>query len=77
MNQPLSEYLKNKEIRNNMRYTCNPQRQGYVILEHCIISDEEVNEMLPLREKVLLWNHNNKGQNPDKTKNWMNGEKSY
>jgi hypothetical protein len=40
MNQPLTEYLKNKEIRNNSRYRISPEGIGYVLAESVLISDK-------------------------------------
>lgn len=68
MNQPLNEYLKNKEIRHNMPYHFNGAtgNKGYMLTTETIMSDESINEMFPLGEKVTLWDFNNKGENPDK-----------
>lgn len=67
--QPLSEYLRNKSIRANLRYLCNLNERGYVLTSGVIISEETVNEMYPItQDKIILWNFNAKGENPDKTR---------
>lgn len=70
MSQPLSEYLRNKEIRNNLRYLYNAitGERGYVLSTGVLVSEGMINEMYPLSDgKLLLWNYNAKGENPDGT----------
>lgn len=70
MNQPLSEYLRNKEIRNRLRFIYNAitGESGYELQPGVLLSKETVFEMYPVSEgKVILWNFNSKGENPDRT----------
>ncbi len=70
MNQPLSEYLRNKEIRNNLRYICNAITgdEGYELQPGILVSKETVFAMYPISDgKLILWNFNQKGDNPDGT----------
>ncbi len=70
MNQPLSEYLKNKTIRTNLpwRYNGVTNDKGYVLAGVCLASEDHVKQMYPIGDKVVLWNFNHKGPNPDKTR---------
>ena len=70
MSQPLSEYLRNKEIRTNLRYLYNAitGQRGYVLSTGVLVSEGMINEMYPLSDgKLLLWSHIQKGENPDGT----------
>ena len=69
MTQPLKEYLKNKEIRQNLpfHYNGSTDQRGYLLAEGILISEENVHEMYPLGSKITLWNWDNKGDNPDST----------
>ncbi len=69
MSQPLSEYLRNKDIRINLpfRYNGGTNEKGYILAGVCIASEEHIKTMYPLSDKVKLWNANEKGDNPDKT----------
>lgn len=70
MSQPLSEYLRNKEIRNRLRFIYNAitGESGYELQPGVLLSKETVFEMYPVSEgKVILWNFNQKGDNPDRT----------
>lgn len=67
--QTLSEYLRNKSIRANLRYLCNLKEKGYVLANGVIVSEEMINEMYPITQgKITLWSFNAKGENPDKTR---------
>lgn len=65
--QPLKNYLQNKEKRENTPFRISPHGSGFLIANH-IVSEREFKEMLPLGDKVTLWNHYEKGENPDKYK---------
>jgi len=68
MNQPLSEYLKNKEIRNNLPYRyLGYAGMGFYFMNGEALSQEDIERLLPIKAKVTLWNAQNKGPNPDKT----------
>ena len=68
MNQPLKEYLRNKEARRNMpwRYIGETGQKGYLVETNILASDDYMNELYPLGSKVILWNFNDKGENPDR-----------
>ena len=68
MNQPIQDYLRNKEARRNMPFHFNGAtgQKGYLVESGILASEEHLNELYPLGEKVTLWNHNDKGSNPDK-----------
>jgi len=68
MNQPLNEYLRNKEARRNTpwRYIGETKQGGYLIEDGVLASDDHLNKLYPLGEKVTLWDFNPKGDNPDK-----------
>lgn len=68
MNQPLSEYLRNKDIRNNSHYRISPEGVGYVLEDNKVLKESVVFERYPLGSKITLWNYNPKGQNPDGTR---------
>ncbi len=67
MNQPLSEYIKNKTIRMNLawRYNGATNEKGYILAGVCLASEEHIKQMYPVGAKVTLWNDNYKGDNPD------------
>jgi len=66
--QPLSEYLRNKEIRNNLPYRyLGYAGTGFYFMNGEALSQEEVEKLLPIKSKVVLWNAVRKGENPDKT----------
>lgn len=70
MNQPLSEYLRNKEIRNSLRFIHNAitGESGYELQPGVLLSPDAIYEMYPMAEgKLQLWNSNHKGENPDGT----------
>lgn len=69
MSQPLTEYLKNKDIRKNLTYRYNGAtgKSGYILAGSCLMSEESIKEMYPLSDKLILWHSNHKGDNPDKT----------
>jgi len=68
MNQPLREYLKNKEAREQMPYTyLGWLGTGFYSDKDNVLSDEECKNKYPLAETVTLWNYQNKGRNPDGT----------
>lgn len=67
MNQPLNEYLKNKEIRDNMPFTyLGWMGTGFYSDKDNVLSHEDLTKAYPLGEKVTLWNYNPKGENPDR-----------
>jgi hypothetical protein len=67
MNQPLNEYLRNKEARYQMSYTYLGWLQtGFYSDKENVLSPEELAKQYPLGEKVTLWDFNEKGPNPDK-----------
>jgi len=70
MTQPLKEYLKNKEIRQNLpfHYNGNTDQKGYWLSEGVLMSESNIHEMYPLGSKITLWNYNQKGDNPDRTR---------
>jgi len=68
--QPLSEYLRNKEKRNSFRFIYNAITgyEGYEMEPGVLVSKATVFEMYPVSDgKVILWNYNPKGDNPDRT----------
>lgn len=69
MKQTLSEYLRNKEIRMNLpwRYIGETGQAGYLLANGVLQSEEHIKQMYPTLERITLWNHDNKGPNPDKT----------
>jgi hypothetical protein len=67
MNQPIQEYLRNKEAREQMPYTyLGWMGTGFYSDKDNVLSHEDLAKTYPLGEKVTLWNHNDKGSNPDK-----------
>lgn len=69
MNQPISEYLRNKEARTNATFHYNgvTGEKGYLLTADVIMREEALHEMFPLGEKITLWNFYEKGENPDGT----------
>jgi hypothetical protein len=68
MNQPLHEYLHNKEARENKTFHFNGAtgQKGYLVEPGILASDEHLNKLYPLGSKVTLWDFIEKGENPDK-----------
>lgn len=68
MNQPIAEYLRNKEVRANMPFRFNGAtgEKGYLLTADILMREESLHEMYPLGDKITLWNFNDKGDNPDK-----------
>lgn len=69
----IQEIVKNKALRNLYIFTYKPDGKNYYTVNSKKISVDQFNEMFPIQ----LTKHNPKGNNYDKTKNWMHGEKSY
>lgn len=67
MNQPLNDYLKNREIRNNLPAICSPEGEFY-LLQGNKVTYKELNELLPLGDKIVSKVKVSKGDNPDKTR---------
>lgn len=69
MNQPLTDYLRNKEIIKNLRYIFSPVGfSGYELEPGVLVSEDIIKEMYPLGSKIMLWNSIHKGENPDGTR---------
>jgi len=70
MTQPLKEYLKNKEARTNLawHFNGNTEQSGYILSNGVLMSEDTIHEMYPLGSKITLWNYNQKGDNPDRTR---------
>ena len=70
MNQPIQEYLRNKEAIKNTpwRYSGKTQQSGYLLGNGVLASEEHIKENYPLGEKVTLWDFKPKGENPDRTR---------
>jgi hypothetical protein len=67
--QPLSEYLRNKEIRNSLPYRyLGYAGTGFYFMDGEALSHEDIERLLPIKAKVTLWNFNPKGPNPDRTR---------
>jgi hypothetical protein len=69
----IQEVVKNKAIRNSYVFTYEPSGKCYYTVNGKKISLGKFNSMYP----VDLIKHNPKGANSDKSRNWINGEKSY
>lgn len=68
MSQPLTEYLRNKEIRNNLPYRyLGYASTGFYFFNGELLTHEEIERLLPIAAKVTLWNNRSSGENPDKT----------
>lgn len=69
MNQPIKDYINNKNIVSNLTYRYNGAtgEKGY-LWAGVLISEETIKEMFPVGEKIILFHHNHKGDNPDKTR---------
>jgi hypothetical protein len=67
MNQPIQEYLRNKEAREQMPYTyLGWMGTGFYSDKENVLSHEDLTRTYPLGDKVTLWDFNNKGENPDR-----------
>lgn len=67
MTQPIQEYLRNKEAREQMPYTyLGWMGTGFYSDKENVLSHEDLTRAYPLGEKVTLWDFNNKGENPDR-----------
>lgn len=66
MNQPLSEYLRNKEKQEQTFFSIKNGLQNYYP-RATPIPKQEYENWYPIAAKVTLWNYENKGDNPDKT----------
>jgi hypothetical protein len=69
----IQEVVKNKAIRNFYVFTYEPSGKCYYNVNGKKISSAKFNDMFPIE----LRKHNPKGSNSDKSRNWMNGYKSY
>lgn len=69
----IQEVVENKKLRNLYIFTYEPSGKHYYTVNGKKMSMAKFNEMFPIE----LIKHNPKGSNFDKTKNWMNGQKSY
>lgn len=69
----IAEVVKNKEIRYSYIYRYEPSGKGYYIKGKEIIGEKEFNEKYPIEIKAPP----PKGDNPDKSKNWIYDRKAY
>lgn len=66
MSQPLTEYLKNKDIQEQTPLKIVNGIAVYEVLG-VPIPKKEFEDWYPMSGKVALWNQIHKGDNPDKT----------
>ena len=69
----IQEVIENKRLRNLHIFTYESSGKNYYTVNGKKVKTEKFNDMFPIE----LIKRNPKGSNFDKTKNWMNGEKSY
>lgn len=69
----LQEVIKNKNERNKYTFTYEPNGLCYYTVNGKKINPIDFDKMYPIVLKKSL----KKGQNSDRTKNWINDMKSY
>ena len=70
----ISNVLESEQRRNNVPFVFNPNGESYYIHEREEINESQFNRLYPL-EKLIKTAY--KGENSDRTKNWMQDQKSY
>lgn len=69
----ISQVVNNQLTRAYTPFTINEEGKGFYVVGEVLIPEEEFNNLHPVQ---LLPLHN-KGNNSDRTKNWLHGGKSY
>lgn len=69
----ITEVLKMRNERCKHTFTCQPNKEHYYTVYGKKVSVQEFNQMFPVDFKPI----EEKGSNPDRTKSWMHGSKSY
>ena len=69
----LQQIIANKEKRNQYTFRYNFNGENYYIVNDQQILVDKFNSLYP----VELKHTNSKGKNSDRTRNWINGDKSY
>lgn len=65
MNQPLSEYLKNKNKQESTMFSIK-NGEGLYYPKQTPMPQKEFESYFPLGDKVKLFSHYPKGENPDR-----------
>lgn len=69
----IHEIVRNKRERCNYVFTYEATGENYYVVGDKKLTIDEFHKMFPIDIKPPV----NKGLNSDRTKNWINGEKSY
>lgn len=70
----ISNVLASEKKRNDTPFVFNPNGESYYLHEGKEINESQFNRLYPV-EKLIKTAY--KGENSDKTKNWMHDGKSY
>lgn len=64
--QPISEYVENRHYVQSLGWRYNPiTGTGSYLWNGSLVSDEFIEELYPVAERPMLFNHISKGDNPN------------